>query len=170
MNMIDPELKYCPDCKDEYRSDFSICAACQKELISGADLLATDSKKEPEVQASVEITADDTLVVLQRGSLLDMKNMKRILVKASVPAILTKDDNKGCCGVEMYLHIRLQDKERAVAVLNSEFEKTMALHQYDLSTADVVFDQGAAMTICPACGYEFMPTSSACPDCGLQFS
>jgi hypothetical protein len=168
--MIDPELKYCPDCKDEYRSDFSTCAACNKELISGADLLAADVDKKPKNQSSLEITGDDTLVVLQKGSMLDMKNMKRNLAGASVPAILTKDDNKGCCGVEMYLHIRMQDKDRAIAVLNSEFEKTTELHQYDLSTADAVFDQGANMTICPACGYEFMPTSSACPDCGLQFS
>jgi len=168
--MIDPELKYCPDCKDEYRADFSICAACDKELISGADLLTNEGNKEPEIQGSFKITEDDTLVVLQKGSLLDMKNMKRILAEASIDAILTKDDNKGCCGVDMYLHIRLQDQDRAVTVLNSEFEKTTELHQYDLSTADAVFDPGAAMTVCPACGNEFMPTSSACPDCGLQFS
>lgn len=168
--MIDPELNYCPDCKDEYRSDFSTCAACQKDLISGADLLAAETSNESEVPDSAEISGDDTLIVLQKGSLLDMKNMKRILGEATVPAILTKDDNKGCCGVDMYLHIRLQDKDRAVAVLNSEFEKTTELHQYDLSTADAVFDQGASMTTCPACGYEFMPSSSACPDCGLQFS
>lgn len=171
--MIDPELKYCPDCKDEYRADFTVCAACDKDLIRGEDLVATNARKSPESLGAFEITEEDALIVLQKGNLLDMKNIQRTLAKASIPAILAKDDDncgKGCCGTEMFLHIRLEDRERAAAVLNSEFEKTTGLHRYDLSTADAVFDQGAVMTICPACGYSFMPTSSACPDCGLQFS
>lgn len=171
--MIDPDLNYCPECEDEYRADFSTCAACGRDLVSGKELIALAANEGQEVSKPVIITGDDTLVVLSKGSLLDMKNMKRVLGEASVPALLAKDESdcgKGCCGVDMYLHIRSEDRQRAAAVLNSEFEKTTELNQYDLSTASAVFDQGAALTICPACGFQFMPTDSACSDCGLQFA
>ncbi len=171
--MIDPELKYCPECNDEYRADFLICASCKKELVLGEDIISSQGNNGQETAMPSVINDEDTLIVLLKGNLLDMKNMKRNLEKASIPAILAKDDSnggKGCCGTDMFLHIKLEDQDRAAAVLNSEFEKTTELHQYDLSTADAVFDQGAAMTTCPACGFQFMPTSSSCPDCGLQFS
>ncbi len=171
--MIDPELKYCPNCKDEYREEFSTCASCNKELILGKELVSSVNSLGQETIIPTTINDDDTLAVLLKGSLLDMKNMKRQLEKAAIPAILAKDESncgKGCCGTEMFLHIREEDISKAASVINSEFEKTTELHQYDLSTADAVFDQGAAMTTCPACGFQFMPTSSTCPDCGLQFA
>ncbi len=173
MNEIDPELMYCPVCDDEYRAEFTNCGLCKQDLVSGKELLAGSNKRGQEDSRESVIKDDDTLIPLQKGSLSDMKNLKRLLTHSSIPAVLVKDDancGKGCCGPEVYIHIRAEDKERAYQVVRKEHEATTAAADYDLSTADAVFDQGAAMTICPACGHQFLPTNSSCPDCGLQFS
>ena len=33
--MIEPDLKYCPKCDDEYRAEIEKCATCGIELITG---------------------------------------------------------------------------------------------------------------------------------------
>lgn len=60
--------------------------------------------------------------------------------------------------------------EFAADVLARDFVKTTALNLDDLKHADVVFDQQAKETVCPACGCAFSPTVGACPECGLCFS
>ncbi len=175
MSTIDPELKYCPSCKDEYRAEFSICVACKRDLVSGVELLAGDAGCGQRVTEVFEITEADTLVVLQKGSLSNMKDLKRLLEMASIPAVLSKDGNdcgKGCCGPDIYLQVRSEDGDRAVELIREDLEKSTGLERSDLAIAaidDAVFDPGATMTICPACGCEFIPISSVCPDCGLNF-
>lgn len=174
MQSIDPELKYCPICRDEYRADFSLCAICNQELVNGRDLISQEKPgDDKEIARTVAITEEDSLIPLQRGSLQDMKNLQRLLEKAAVPTMLLKDEDnsgKGCCGTEVFVHIREQDIKRASEVIRAEHEVTTVAADYDLSTADAVFDPGAALTSCPACGCHFMPTSNSCPDCGLQFA
>jgi len=59
--------------------------------------------------------------------------------------------------------------ELAADVLSQDYVKTTALDLNDLKHADVVFDEQAKETVCPACGCTFSPTVGACPECGLCF-
>ncbi len=168
---IDPELNYCPQCGDEYRADFPICAACEVKLVDGATRMAqlTGQVKPQSIQS---LSPDDELVAIRKGSLLDIKRLQTILKEGGIPSLIIGeggDCNKGCCGPEVLLSIRLEDGENASVVLAREFQNTTDLMSHDLTNIDAVFDSEAEQVTCPACGHCFSPTNSECPDCGLTF-
>ncbi len=175
MRYRDPELKYCPVCDEEYRADITMCADCAVELIPGREKIAAEVVlKEKKVARSMELSADDDLVNIRKGPLLEMKNLQQTLAKEHIPALIAgeKKSNcgKGCCGTDMYLQIRREDGELAMEVLAREFKRTTALDHHDLSHVQSVYDQGASQTVCPACGFRFSTSNSTCPDCGLCFA
>lgn len=168
---IDPELRYCPACGDEYRSDIVSCAGCDRTLIDGAVLLAEEQANGSEDEPAV-IGADDTLVAVQTGSLFDMKNIKNLLARHGVPAVLVSEENcagGGCGGARIIAQIREQDVGKAAGILGREHARTTAIEDYAEVSAEAVFDPEAARVNCPACGHEFTPEGSDCPECGLCF-
>ena len=175
MRQRDPELKYCPVCDDEYRADIKMCAACSVELIPGSQKIAVEEVLiRKKAARSMELSADDDLVNIRKGPLLEMKNLQRILVREHIPALIAgeKKSNcgKGCCGTDMHLQIRREDGEEAMEILAREFKRTTAVDHHDLSHVQSVYDQGARQTVCPACGFSFPTSKGACPDCGLCFA
>jgi len=171
MNTIDSLLKYCPLCGDEYRAEITLCAACNKELISGADLLAQAAENRQSESEISEISEGDTLLTVRKGGLYDMKNVKRLLGNSFIPALITKDDScgRGCCGPEVLLQIRQQDLQKAAVILEEEHIRTTSGADTAVVHAEAVFNPEEAHAICPACGHEFTPDGPNCPDCGLQF-
>jgi hypothetical protein len=170
---IDREMNYCPNCGDEYRGDIDDCALCGIELISGEQKITLAQRHmENLLQRSMEINPGDALVSIQKGPLKDIKSLQRVLAKQRIPSIIAGDENncsRGCCGPEMFLQIRENDLESAQAVLAMDFMVTTAVDPQDLKYAELVFDQQAAETTCPACGCRFSPSVGACPECGLCF-
>jgi hypothetical protein len=169
---ISSELNYCPVCGDEYRADRIICAACDQELISGREKLAQIEEKEQLFSSrSMELSPDDELVILRKGPLKDIKQLQKLLAKERIPGVLAGDEQscgKGCCGPEIYLQIRKNDVEPAMAVLSQDFIKSTALSSHDMTYVDAVYVQGAESTDCPACGCRFSPSvEKNCPECGL---
>ncbi len=166
------EMNYCPDCGDEYRADITKCAACDRELISGAEKLARVQEKEQLLSSrSMEFSNDDELVTLRKGALKDIKQLQKLLAKERIPAILAGDEqncSRGCSGSELYLQVRKNDVEPAMAVLNQDFITSTALSSHDMTYADAVYIQGADSTVCPACGCQFSPSvEKNCPECDL---
>ena len=78
--MIDPELKYCPQCRDEYRADISQCGVCGMELVSGEQFMAMGkSTEEKRAARKGDLTADDEVVNIQSGPLTDMRHLEDLL-------------------------------------------------------------------------------------------
>lgn len=172
MHDIDPELKYCPICGDEYRADIQRCAACDVELITGAEKLSQKGEKSFRKKVT-SITENDELAAIQRGQMRDMKNLQAILKEQGVASLISKegaDCSQGCCGPEVLLLVRQQELDEALTLLASEFQRSTSLASYDLSGVDAIFDTNAQEVTCPACGFNFVPTTSECPDCGLVMS
>ncbi|HAM58636.1 MAG TPA: hypothetical protein DCQ64_25780 [Candidatus Rokubacteria bacterium] len=119
----------------------------------------------------MDISPEDDLVNIRKGSLHDMKQLRRVLAAERIPALIAGDEScgRGCCGPELLLQIKRVDVDEALKVLAKDFIKSTCLDSYDLSNAQAVFDHQAAETVCPACGCRFSPTVGACPDCGLSF-
>ena len=170
MHTYDPEMKYCRICGDEYRSDFDRCAACDTELVSGALLAGRSAGTSGREKAAV-IAAGSTMVSLSRGSLLEMKNLKRLLEKSGVAAVITADQTcrGGCSGPQVSLEVSAQDAELAGGLLKAEHASATSLEDYEMTSADVLFNPFAAQTACPACGHIFKPDRPDCPECGLCF-
>lgn len=172
--MIDPELKYCPSCNDEYMPHIATCVACKTELLAGEEMLAREEARKRRFEArSSSITDQDQLVNLRQGSLAEMKHAEALLQKEHIPTLLVGDEKscgKGCgCASNFILQIKQEDVKDALGILADEFRRTTALDHHDISHVDSIFDPLAAEVVCPACGYQFPPSTGACPDCGLQF-
>jgi len=85
--IIDPELKYCPQCRDEYRAEIVLCAACGVELLSGRQFLEIEErKKSRSAGRAMEISPDDELVDIRSGPVLDIKQLQFFLkARGSLP-------------------------------------------------------------------------------------
>lgn len=173
--MLDPDLKYCPFCKDEYRPEIERCASCSEKLLSGAELLGGkegDGAAENTERPSAVIDDGDSLVSVQGGSLLDMKRLKGLLAAEGMPAVLVKEEScasGGCGGPRIMLRIREQDLQRAAVVLREDHARTTVIGDYQEVSAEAVFNPEAATASCPACGHQFAPEGHECPECGLRF-
>ncbi len=173
MRYTDPDLKYCPQCDEEYREEIVTCASCNVELITGSEKLAREEDvKAKKAARSMDISSNDELANIRKGPLADMKHLKNVLAAENIPSVIAGEKSscrQGCCGGELYLQIRVADGNAAMEVLANEFKRTTALESHDLSNVHAVFDTGAAQSTCPACGCTFSTTSPICPDCGLCF-
>jgi hypothetical protein len=170
---IDMEMKYCPVCQDEYRSDISVCAVCGAALRSGAEYLAQKSAREQALAGrSMDLNPEEEMVDLRRAPLQEVKALQKILAAERIPAVISGDEagcGKGCRGPEMHLLIRSSDLPAATAILTKEYIKSTALESHDLRQARAVLDDQNPETLCPACGCRFPTTVGACPECGLCF-
>ena len=168
------EMNYCPLCGDEYRADQTTCAACDRKLISGTEKLALIREKEQQRSGrSMDLSVGDEFVTLRKGALKDIKQLQTLLAKERIPAMLAGDEQscgKGCGGTEVYIQVRKNDVEPAMAVLSEDFIKSTALSNHDMTYTDAVYIEGAETNVCPACGCEFsLDVENNCPECGLCF-
>ena len=173
--IIEPDLKYCPICDEEYRADIITCADCNVTLLTGTQKLELEQQKQQKkVARNMRLSPDDNMVTIRKGPVLQMKELQILLERESIPSLTIKDDSGGCgggcCGTELLLQVRMTDVQEVVAILEQEHVRSTALEQHDTTYAGAVFNTAAEKATCPACGYSFPTTESACPDCGLYFA
>lgn len=172
--IIDPELKYCPQCRDEYRAEIVLCAACGVELLSGQQFLEIEEReKSRTVARAVEISPDDELVDIRSGPVLDIKQLQLFLDQEGFPSLVLGDEGScggGCCGANLVLRVRKDDARDVMDLLNREHVQSTCLADHDTSYVDAVFNADAEETTCPACGCRFSTQQATCPDCGLCFA
>lgn len=171
--MIEHDLKYCPNCRDEYRVEMETCAACGLPLILGADLATMEKNKNGSRRdRKGALTPDDELVVIFQGSLADLKHLKALLEAEQIGAMISKE-GQGCssggCAPKFQLQVRQEEVQEALQVLAQEHRRATALAEHDAAHAGAVFNPEAEEAVCPACGFGFATTTTTCPDCGLCF-
>lgn len=86
------DMKYCPQCGDEYRQDFDTCAHCQVDLV-GDEFKQSENKARQEIlnRRSMKITNDEKLVRIQKAPMKEIKHMAMVLAKSSIPSVLEGD-------------------------------------------------------------------------------
>jgi len=174
MNLeIDPDLKYCPQCRDEYRAEIERCATCGVELLSGRRMLEMEERQKARMASrSMTISPDDELVDIRKGTVIDIKQLQSLLEKEGIPALAVGDPAScggGCCGTGLILRVRMEDARDAAEVLSREYFQSTRLADHDISYANEVLNTAALEATCPACGCRFSTRESVCPDCGLCF-
>lgn len=171
--MIDPDLKYCPQCEDEYRADIENCAVCKIPLITGRDKIAMREAQQRQLaQRKGALSPDEDIVTIHSASMQDMKHLEELLAVENIGTLVVGDDNscgKGCCPSTYYLQVRREDAQDAYKIILAEQQRLTALHYHDTAHVDNVFNADAGEATCPACGHTFSTTSTTCPDCGLCF-
>lgn len=168
---IDPELQYCPQCGDEYLAEIPTCAACKVALVAGQTLLAVAEAQTKPQSAPEAILADEPVVAVRTGPLLQMKELQASLLRRGLAARVCKEQGAacGCRGPEVMLEVRQAEMQAALAALAEDYWQTTALDEHDTRFAGAVFDDQAEEALCPACGHRFSPRETTCPDCGLCF-
>jgi hypothetical protein len=173
MTMIDPELKYCPRCNDEYRADIEQCAACEIALVTGTRKLEMErEKKEQLSRRRGKLTAEDELVIIERGSLHDLRRLESLLAAERIGTSMTGDENscsKSCCPSNFYLQVRKEDAADALQIIAEEHRRTTGLDEIGHDHGQEIFNPAIAEAVCPACGFSFPTSQATCPDCGLCF-
>jgi len=171
---IEPDLNYCPQCRDEYRAEILTCAACGVALLTGVEMQARMAAPGEETSPrSLEIFADEPMTTIRKGQVLAIKQLQAYLLAEGIPSLATKESpencTKGCRGVELLLQVRTSDLREVAAALDQEYRQTTGLADHDTSLAGAVFDVAVQEAVCPACGFRFATSSTSCPDCGLCF-
>nr|WP_321466836.1 hypothetical protein [uncultured Desulfobulbus sp.] len=168
---IDPDLKYCSQCGDEYRAEMETCASCGITLQWGHALLAAGAGKSAAPQAPVGIAPEEAAVSIRKGPMLQIKELQRFLQSRGLAARIAKEEGAGCgCrGPEVILQVREGDLQQVMALLAEEYWSSTGLDDHDTQFAGAVFDEREQETLCPACGYRFSTRETTCPDCGLCF-
>jgi hypothetical protein len=171
--MIEPDLKYCPQCNDEYRAEIEKCAVCGIDLITGLQKIEREEALRKKLESrKVELSPDDDLVALRRGPLSEMRHLAALLNNQNIGTLLAGDEtncSKSCCPSVYDLLVKREDGMEALHIIEEEHRRTTGLERHDHSHADAVFDPAAGEACCPACGHSFPTTETACPDCGLSF-
>lgn len=176
MNLpIEPDLKYCPQCADEYRAEIEKCAACGLELLTGVQMQALlESRGQKKVPRSLEIFPDEPMTTIRKGPVLQMKQLQTYLLEQGIPSLAVKESpencSKGCRGAELLLQVRTSDLREVAAALEQEHRKSTGLADHDTSLVGAVYNVQAKEATCPACGFQFPTSSTTCPDCGLCFA
>ena len=170
----DSDLKYCPQCRDEYRADIDRCASCQITLLTGPEMLEMVSGSQ-HVRNSRRgaLTAEDDLVTIHKGPLADLKMLETAFQGENIGMLIVGDEggcNKGCCPTSFFLQVRREDARAATMLVQEDFHQVTGLADYDTTHCDAVFNQDASHANCPACGFEFETSATTCPDCGLCFA
>ena len=177
--MVEPDLKYCSQCKDEYRAEIERCAACGIDLITGQQIIDMEETRKKELENRVsDLNPDDDLVTIRRGPLPEMQHLSNQLDDQRIGTLLVGDVNT--CGKDRFgntlgtptaydLLVRREETMEALHILEEEHRRTTRLEEYEHSKADSGFNPAAAEACCPACGHSFPTTETTCPDCGLSF-
>ena len=172
--IIEPDLKYCPSCNDEYRAEILTCVDCNIELITGTQMKELEELKEKKKAGrTMLISPDDELVSIRKGPVIQMKELQIMLERNGIPSLAVNDDKscgQGCCGSDMIVQVRMSDVQEVMSILEQDHVRSTGLEEHDTSHAGAVFNTAAENAICPACGHNFPTTQGTCPDCGLCFA
>lgn len=100
----------------------------------------------------------------------DAKNLQEQLSKKGIELILNHNEqtcNRGC-SITVEILAFEKDLEAVRDAYQESYQKLTDGHDVNWEVANSVFDHSSAEAICPACGFTFVPTTSECPDCGLN--
>jgi len=170
--MFDPELKYCPKCNDEYRSEIFACAVCEATLLTGIEMLARQrAGEEKRASRKGELSETDEMVAVRRGPLGEIRTYEQLLKVEGIATLVVGDEHacgKGCCPSNFDLVVRREEGPEALKLIEAEIRRTSRIDTESADHHDAIFNSEAAETVCPACGHKF-PPAPECPDCGLCF-
>lgn len=171
--MIEPELKYCPRCDDEYRAEIEKCAGCDVDLITGQQKIELEEERQRKLASrNGELSPDDDLVIARKGAVGDLRRLADFLEKENIGSLIAgdiKSCGKSCCPTVYNLHIKREDVNDAIPIIEEYHRRTTALAHHENSNDDTVFNPHAGEAKCPACGHTFPTSQTTCPDCGLSF-
>lgn len=177
--MVEPDLKYCPECDDEYRAEIEKCAACGITLITGRQKIEMEEARQKKLAGRAgNLSPEDKLVRLKRGALPYMRHLANLLHSEKIGTLLEGD--MSTCGKDRFgntiptpttydLLVKMEDAQEAWNIIEEDHRRSTGLVQHDNQNQDAIFNPEASEACCPACGHTFPTTETTCPDCGLSF-
>lgn len=89
---VEPDLKYCLHCGEEYRADILTCATCNRELVSGKEVEAMLARQQQRsAQLSRAITSDEPVVAIKKGPAMQIKQLQAYLMDHAIASLVAAD-------------------------------------------------------------------------------
>ncbi len=148
--------KLCPVCRMEYLYHIDKCADCGHDLVLPEEY----NKTQTEIKR-IAGSAIENRVVVRKGDLGWLSELRAVLMEASIPSTIVSEDNcsKGCCSDSFHLMVGPGDLERA----QESIEEYFMVINPELCDANELIKAGK----CPACSFPAPAEARECPDCGL---
>lgn len=156
-------MPYCPECRSEYRDEYTECASCKVALIAALPELPPDAAEE-----LADLAERGEAAHVARAPYDEACRMEEVLASRGVAALVVADPETKRHGAyqSYFLCVRPADIPLAHKCLKAEFEALIAREGLTVTEAVTVdLDSGSPIT-CPACGTTF-PPANECPECGL---
>ena len=149
-------VRYCPECRDDYRMDVECCADCGAALITCEE--DAPRPQQEQVPSSVPRLPEGPLhVVFSARSAAELKPLLASLAAADIAHRL--DAGPGT------FHLRVQEADRDAA------RQALAglLTERPPESLEEGFDsERGGYASCPACEEPLRPENRECPGCGLD--
>lgn len=103
--------------------------------------------------------------------LQEAKNHQYALKSKGVELTLKVNDQTCTSGCKVTVEVWAEGPDEG-AIKNhfqSDYLKHVKGHEPDMNLISAIFDARLESVICQACGFEFSPHSTECPDCGLVY-
>ena len=160
-------MPYCPDCRSEYLSEITECAACGVPLVvelSGPSFMGS--------QEHAAYFSGQALELVTLGSLDMCREIRELLEKDGVPARIVASDEIAETPVHMRMRLEIvaADLPRAQQVMAGHWREVVAAEGADADQAKSAALDSGGETECPGCAARFIPLSTSgaeCPECGL---
>lgn len=168
--MVEIDLKYCPECREEYQPETEFCAACSLPLVIGSELPGIGKGLSKNRKGA--LSPHDRLIVIFQAHLAETKRLQDLLEDVQIATLINKEgqDCGGGCAAKFNLLVREEEAQEALQILAEDHRRVTALAGHQAIHAGAVFNPEDEEAVCPACGFIFATTSTSCPDCGLCFA
>lgn len=153
--MMEPYVRYCPDCGEEYQPHMTQCIDCGTALVDRLDRDVPKPQVPPEPEPEASIPPGDYRPVTGGLTAQAVEPVVKLLAAAGIPV---KVESRG---YDLFLSARLQDRPAVIAILERE---GVISEQPDAGAPAIGADGGP----CPACGVHMAPGTVECPECGLS--
>jgi hypothetical protein len=170
-------MAFCPNCRSEYRKEFTTCKACGG--IALVDRLPDEADAESLQLSEAELAEGQPVGFTQGGSgrevsvdgrkidparifvLATAAQVRDVLAEAGIASGIAPLDVDLADGVPRFeVRVRADAQARAEQVLFDRWRESMGDEGVE-GAGDVALDQ------CPACGAKVPLDVEECPDCGL---
>jgi hypothetical protein len=172
-------MPFCPQCRAEYRKEFSHCPTCDLELVQEQEL--PPKLTDEQVVAAM---AEEELASIAEGTLQGLKPVQDQLIESGIPAALRKSDEmmtEAGLFLRLELVVRKSDAEQASSRVRQALQGEVSEEMLDgIAELQQVAAQGEpeegaeegaeeaeGAPACPACGSTEPLVDGECPECGL---
>lgn len=164
-------MPFCPECRCEYRPEFTYCSGCQVHLVDSLD----KARPRMDDESIIAYLREREVVPVAESTVDRLKPLSEAFLSQGLPCLMIRENCGSCSsgcggGNKLQLIVAAEDLPAAQRLMKQEFLKLVTTETDDSGDAERlgrVVDVMGAGNLCPACDAPLPQGAAECPDCGL---